>query len=194
MRRQTTLLLLAMLIPWSESAAQVETKRPTPSQPGKEASATRNPTGQLRVSGTVVMGEQAPDFELSDEQGRPVRLAQLRGRRVLLVFAERMGDLTPLREVESALRDSNVVVVAVCADKPQALRPFVERERIRFETLSDSTREIASLYGLRDVLRPWILPGFIVLDRDGIVRMAVLGQQLPGSQILELARYGIGGS
>lgn len=194
MRKQTTLLLLAMLVPWSESAAQVESKRPATSQPGKEVGPTNSPTGQLGIMGTVVLGEQAPDFELSDEQGHPVRLAQLRGRRVLLAFSERMGDMTALREVDRALRDSNVVVVAVCADKPQALRPFVERERIPFETLSDSTREIASLYGLRDTLRPWILPGFIVLDRDGIVRLAVLGQQLPGSQILELARYGISGS
>jgi peroxiredoxin Q/BCP len=190
----TTLMLLAMLVSVSEPAAQVEPKRPTPSQPGKEQSGSRNPTGQLHVSGIVVPGEQAPDFELSDEQGHPVRLAHYRGRRALLVFGERMTDLLALREVESGLRDSNVVVIAVCADKPQTLRPFVEREKIRFEMLSDSTREIAALYGLREPLRPWIMPGFIVLDRDGIVRMAVLGQQLPGWQILELARFSIGAS
>jgi len=31
-------------------------------------------------------GEPAPDFELADTQGRPVRLSQLRGKPILLAF------------------------------------------------------------------------------------------------------------
>jgi peroxiredoxin Q/BCP len=31
-------------------------------------------------------GTQAPDFELPDQDGRPVRLSELRGRKVVLYF------------------------------------------------------------------------------------------------------------
>ena len=40
-------------------------------------------------------GQPAPDFELSDQDGRPVRLADVRGRRVVLYFyprASRLGN------------------------------------------------------------------------------------------------------
>ncbi len=39
------------------------------------------------VPGAVgVVGERLPDFALQDLEGRPVRLADFRGRRVLLTF------------------------------------------------------------------------------------------------------------
>lgn len=34
----------------------------------------------------IEQGEQAPDFELADQDDQPVRLSGLRGRRVLLRF------------------------------------------------------------------------------------------------------------
>ena len=35
---------------------------------------------------TSAQGKLAPDFTLKDQEGRPFRLASLRGKRVLLVF------------------------------------------------------------------------------------------------------------
>jgi len=35
---------------------------------------------------TSAQGKFAPDFTLKDQEGRPFRLASLRGKRVLLVF------------------------------------------------------------------------------------------------------------
>jgi len=34
---------------------------------------------------------------------------------------------------------------------------------------------------------------FVLLDRDGVVRMALLGQRLPPEDILRLIRFGITG-
>lgn len=42
----------------------------------------------------VEQGQQAPDFELPDQDGEPVRLSDLRGQRVVVYFypkAERLG-------------------------------------------------------------------------------------------------------
>lgn len=38
------------------------------------------------MSKLIAPGELAPDFELSDVQGKPVRLSDLRGRPVVLAF------------------------------------------------------------------------------------------------------------
>lgn len=38
------------------------------------------------VQGMIQPGEQAPDFELPDQDGNPVRLRDLGGSRVLLFF------------------------------------------------------------------------------------------------------------
>jgi len=38
------------------------------------------------MSKLITPGERAPDFELEDVQGKPVRLTDLRGKIVLLAF------------------------------------------------------------------------------------------------------------
>jgi peroxiredoxin len=128
----------------------------------------------LRISGNVYIGELAPDFELANWRGRPTKLSRMRGHSLLLVFSERREDLGRLRAILPMIADLDVVVVGVCADKPQTLRTFVERDTIPFELLSDATREVAAVYGLFDRERSWIQPGFLVLDATGTVRMALL--------------------
>ena len=40
-------------------------------------------------------GEQAPEFEVPHQDGRPVRLSDLRGRRVVLYFYPKAGIPVP---------------------------------------------------------------------------------------------------
>jgi peroxiredoxin Q/BCP len=40
----------------------------------------------MEVYSMVAAGKQAPDFELSDDSGRAVRLSQFRGKKVILYF------------------------------------------------------------------------------------------------------------
>jgi peroxiredoxin Q/BCP len=41
---------------------------------------------EMEVYRMVAVGTQAPDFELRDDSGRPVRLSQFRGKKVILYF------------------------------------------------------------------------------------------------------------
>jgi hypothetical protein len=34
-----------------------------------------------------------------------------------------------------------------------------------------------------------VLPGFVVLDRDGVVLLTVLGRSLPADQVIGITRY-----
>ena len=67
-------------------------------------------------------GQTAPDFELPDQDGRPVRLSDYRGQTVVLYFYPK--DDTPgcttqacgLRDSISAFNDADVVVLGVSPD------------------------------------------------------------------------------
>jgi peroxiredoxin len=191
--RKAFALVLATSCLAAEAFPQPEPKSP-PVQTQRPVDRSSRPvTGQLRVSGQVYIGERAPDFELSDTRGRPLKLSRFRGNWVVLTFTERREALVALRSIRAEMLDLGADLVAVCADKPQALRTLVDRDSIDFQVLSDPTREISAIYGLFDSAHSEILPGFLVLDRDGIVRLALLGQALPPSQIADLARFTISG-
>jgi peroxiredoxin Q/BCP len=187
------LTLLALALP-SSVLAQNDPKAPaTPVAPGTTPQSTTAPGGQLRVSGSIVVGEPAPDFDLWGSRNRELRLSRMRGDWVLLAFAERRESLAELAPAQSQLKSSGVVVLGVCHDKPQTVRAYAEKNKVPFEMLSDVTGEVSALYGLYDGLERSINPGFVVLDRQGIVRIAVLGTQLPADHIVEIVRFSMMG-
>jgi len=55
--------------------------------------------------------------------------------------------------------------------------------------LADATGQVSAAYGLYDFTRSETRPGFVVLDRQGYVRFAVLGQVLPADDILHLVEF-----
>jgi alkyl hydroperoxide reductase subunit AhpC len=60
--------------------------------------------------------------------------------------------------------------------------------------LSDVTGEISQLYGLYDTRMRQVRPGFVLIDRQGVVRVALLGQQLPFGEMMALVRSSVIGS
>jgi peroxiredoxin Q/BCP len=71
---------------------------------------------------TLNVGDPAPDFELSDAEGNPVKLTALQGKWVVLYFYPR--DNTPgctkeacgFRDIYADYQDSDVVVLGVSTD------------------------------------------------------------------------------
>ena len=188
-----TALALALALP-AAVLAQTDPKSPNPTtSPGTTPSTATAPTGQLRASGDVVVGEAAPDFDLWGSRNRELRLSRMRGDWVLLAFADRRESLGELAPAHQELKAAGVTLLGVCHDKPQTVRSYTEKNRIPFEILSDVTGEVSSLYGLYDGGGRRILPGFVVLDRQGVVRTALLGTQLPADQVVEIARYSMMG-
>lgn len=185
-------LLAAACLAWAaESVAQKEEKPASP--PQGETPPAGAPHVRTSIRGEVVIGERAPDFELDASTGRPLRLATLRGDWVLLAFDSRKEGVAPLRQVENELRTLGVRPVGVCDEKAYHLESFAKRESFPFPLLADPTGEISALYGLYDAERFTTGPGYVLLDRDGVVRMALLGQHFPADDVLRLIRYTIKG-
>jgi len=143
------------------------------------------------VTSQVYVGETAPDFELDGSEGRAVRLARLKGYWLLLVFADRRAELAPLQDVEPRLRRLGVKPFGICGDKAHTLASFARQRQLPFVLLADVTGEISQLYGLRDTRAGQIRPGFVLINRQGIVRMALLGQALPYDDMLGLVESAV---
>lgn len=143
------------------------------------------------VTSQVHVGETAPDFELDGSAGRPVRLAKLKGYWLLLVFTDRRADLAPLQEIEPRLRKLGVKPYGICGDKAYTLVSFARQKQLPFVLLADVTGEVSQLYGLHDSRASQIRPGFVLVNRQGVVRMALLGQALPYDEMIGLVESAV---
>jgi thioredoxin-dependent peroxiredoxin len=99
-------------------------------------------------------GDKAPDFELQNQDGEPVRLSDYAGRRVVLYFypkADTPGCTTQacgIRDHFADYESSDVVVLGVSPDEPKALRAFADKNRLPFTLLADVDHEVAESYGV----------------------------------------------
>jgi peroxiredoxin Q/BCP len=103
---------------------------------------------------TLDVGDLAPDFELPDEQSRPVKLSDFRGRRAILYFYPK--DDTPgcttqacgFRDAYPRIEDRNAVVIGVSPDGAKSHQRFKTKHNLPFVLLSDVDHAVAEAYGV----------------------------------------------
>jgi len=122
------------------------------------------------------VGEPAPDFTLKDGEGRDWRLAEQRGRVVVLLFYP--GDETPVctRQMCS-VRDrwedyaaTGAEVVGVSTDTPESHQKFAAHHGLPLRLLSDPAGEVARLYGATSWLPNRAARAVVVIDGAGRLR------------------------
>lgn len=99
-------------------------------------------------------GDQAPDFSLPNESGKPISLTSFRGKPVILYFYPK--DDTPGCTKEAcAFRDSlkrvekaGSVVLGVSLDDGESHRKFIAKHRLPFPLLSDVNATVSKAYGV----------------------------------------------
>jgi peroxiredoxin Q/BCP len=167
---------------------------PNPTPTGEMSAAALEPHASgLGIASNLVPGEEAPSFELQNAEGRWVRLRELRGQWVALLFANTRASLGPLRRIEGDLMGLGVRLVAVAPDDPRALRAFSNRQRIGFEMLSDPTGEISRLYGMFDPEQIGVRPGLVLVDPTGVARAARHLAPLDPDEVLDSVRQSLFG-
>src|SRR5919108_1735378 len=83
-------------------------------------------------------GDKAPAFSLPDADGKPVSLADYRGRRVIVYFypaASTPGctkEACDFRDNLAELNDTGIDVVGISPDKPAKLAKFRDAEALTF--------------------------------------------------------------
>ena len=133
--------------------------------------------------GLPPVGAVAPDFELADQHGAPVRLSSFRGARdVLLVFypwsfsRTCTGELCVLRDDLASFQNDDAQLLAISIDSKYVQRQFAEHEGFEFPLLADfwPHGEVARRYGVFDEVKGAAVRGTFVIDRSGIVRWTVV--------------------
>jgi len=138
-----------------------------------------------------LLGRPAPPFELKDSRERTWNSQEAVAREpVILVFylgQSCMACVTHLVELDFAIsqfRDRGVRVLAISADSPESSRQRLDRfGDFRVPLLSDTDHATALAYGVwkplpgadKDDGEP--LHGTFIVDRDGLVRWAYVGDR-----------------
>jgi thioredoxin-dependent peroxiredoxin len=102
----------------------------------------------------VEKGSRAPDFELPDQDGRPLRLYDLRGRTVVLYFYPKVD--TPgcttqacsIRDRAAEYDAAGAVVIGVSPDPVASVKKFHGRQSLNFTLLADEDHAVCERYGV----------------------------------------------
>ncbi|HEX3693688.1 MAG TPA: thioredoxin-dependent thiol peroxidase [Solirubrobacteraceae bacterium] len=102
----------------------------------------------------IETGDKAPDFELPDQDGRPVRLQDFRGTPVVVYFypkASTPGCTTQacgVRDHEADYTNAGAVVLGVSPDPVAKVKKFHDEQSLNFALLADEGHHVADTYGV----------------------------------------------
>lgn len=126
----------------------------------------------------VNIGDEAPDFELKDQDNNAVRLSDFRGERnVVIVFYPFTftgvceGELCELRDDFSRYEAAGVQVLAVSCNARHAQKKWADEMGYQFPVLSDfwPHGEVAQAYGVFNDAIGAANRATFVIDKDGKV-------------------------
>ncbi len=122
------------------------------------------------------VGDVAPDFAVMNQDKHVIRLADLRGKRVVLLFypmdfspvcteehctfGPRLGEIAP---------DEGTVVFGVSCDSPFSHAAFKKQFNIPYDLLADTSRKMVKAYGMFAGEEPYNCAkrGTVIIDQGG---------------------------
>ncbi|WP_031507287.1 peroxiredoxin [Streptomyces megasporus] len=131
----------------------------------------------------IEVGTKAPEFELRNQHGETVRLADFKGRKnVVLLFypfaftGVCTGELCALRDELPRFVNDDVQLLAVSCDSPFSLRVFADQEGLDYPLLSDfwPHGNVAREYGVFNEEKGCAVRGTFIIDKEGVVRWTVI--------------------
>ncbi|KAA3662042.1 MAG: thioredoxin-dependent thiol peroxidase [Chloroflexi bacterium] len=100
------------------------------------------------------IGDLAPEFELTSDEGNVVNLADYRGQRVLIFFYPKAGtsgcttQACGLRDNFPVFEDAGAVVLGISPDAPEKLAKWRAKEALPYNLLSDPDHAVAEAFGV----------------------------------------------
>lgn len=101
------------------------------------------------------IGDDAPDFNLLDEDENNRSLFNYKGKWVLLYFYPKDNttgcttEACMIRDDFAGFKKLDVAVIGVSTDSVKSHKSFVEKYNLPFTLLSDENKKVVKLYGIR---------------------------------------------
>ena len=131
----------------------------------------------------VDVGDEAPDFELPDQDRAPVRLSSYRGsKNVVLIFYPMsftptcQGELCAIRDSIEDFSSDDVVTLAVSVDSSPVHKKWADEQGYTFPLLADfwPHGDVARAYGVLQEDLGLALRGTFIIDKAGTVQYKVV--------------------
>ncbi len=132
---------------------------------------------------TIAEGTQAPDFELPDENGHPVKLSErlVDGPVVLFFYPVAMSggcskEACHFRDLATEFKEAGAQRLGISTDPVSKQKQFSEANGFDYPLLSDESGEVATAFGVR---RKYITPvkrATFVIDTDRTVRKVIASE------------------
>ena len=140
---------------------------------------------------SVKSGQAAPDFSasyLAMENGRPgfksVKLSEFKGQKnVVLAFFPAAfspgctNEMAKYQETSGQFNSNNTVILGMSVDSTWANAAFADKLGVKFNILSDASREISRNYGVFDEKNLVSRRTTFVIDSKGVVQKVFMAQE-----------------
>ena len=122
------------------------------------------------------VGDVAPDFQLMNQDKQVVKLSELRGKKVVLLFYPM--DFSPVcteehcafgPQIGKIAPDAGTIVFGVSCDSPYSHAAFKKQYKIPYDLLADTTRKMVKAYGMFAGEDPYNCSkrGTVIIGKDG---------------------------
>lgn len=129
------------------------------------------------------VGDRAPDFSATIQDGSTIRLSDFVGKRGLVLFFYPKDDTPVCTKEACSFRDSyeqfveaEVEVIGVSSDTEESHRAFAARHQLSFPLISDRDGSLRKAFAVPNTFG--LFPGRVtyVIDKEGMIRMIFSAQ------------------
>ena len=106
----------------------------------------------IAFAASLEVGKPAPDFKLSGQDGKVIKLKDFRGKWIVLYFYPKDFTSGCTLEAHNFQRDlalyekANAVILGVSVDDAESHKNFCVKEGLSFKLLADTDRKVSEMY------------------------------------------------